>query len=252
MLKIAVAIPVYNEKRNILSLIEMIKNESKKNDWITEIVIVDDNSPDGSGKAIKEKYGQKDAVHLISRPGKLGLGSAYKDAFVWILDNLDMDLIFQMDADLSHPPSMMRKMVTKIEEGADTVIASRYVNGGGIENWPFHRRTISKGANFLFRLILGTKINDVTSGYRVFRSNILRNLMNQELGSKGYEFQIEVLYQLSKITDKIAEVPFVFKNRTDGESKLDVNEIIQFALKLLSLRFRGSKSIRAERQQIER
>lgn len=235
-MKIAIAIPIYNEKENILQLIKSLRRFSDQQHWPIDIVIVDDNSPDGSADAILSNYKNSSRIHLIKRPRKMGLGSAYINAFNFILRNLEPDIVIQMDADFSHPPELIPEMITKIESGNDLVIASRYVKNGGVENWTTSRKIISKGANLLFKLLLGSKINDVTSGFRAFRFETLKELMKVGLSSKGYEFQIEVINQISQITNKIYEVPFIFKDRKEGKSKLSMNDIIHFYLKVISLR----------------
>jgi len=166
----------------------------------------------------------------------MGLGSAYINAFNWILNNLKVDVVIQMDADFSHPPDLIPKMIDHIYSGADVVIASRYTKNGGVEKWSISRKIVSKGANLLFKLFIGTNIKDVTGGYRTFRFEIIRKLMKRDLSSKGYEFQIETIYHVSQMTKKIIEIPFVFKNRTAGKSKLSLLDVIQFALKIGSLR----------------
>ena len=235
-LKIVIAIPIYNEKKNILELIKVLRDFSNRHGWHIDIVIVDDNSPDGSGDEIKNNYSSSDGVHLICRSKKMGLGSAYINAFNWILNNLKVDVVIQMDADFSHPPDLIPEMLDQITSGADVVIASRYTKNGGVENWSISRKILSIGANLLFKLFIGTNIKDVTGGYRAFRFEIIRKLMKQDLSSKGYEFQIETIYHLSQMTKKVIEIPFVFKKRTAGKSKLSLLEVIQFALKIVSLR----------------
>jgi len=246
-MKIAIAVPIYNEKENILQLVKSLRKLSDQQHWSLDIVIVDDNSPDGSADAILSNYKNSSKIHLIKRPKKMGLGSAYINAFNFILRNLEPDIVIQMDADFSHPTELIPEMITKIESGNDLVIASRYVKNGGVENWTTSRKIISKGANGLFKLLLGSKINDVTSGYRAFRFETLKELMKINLSSKGYEFQIEVIYRISQITNKIYEVPFTFKDRKKGKSKLSVNDIIHFYLKGISLglsKHSSSKSIK--------
>lgn len=235
-MKIAIAIPIYNEKENILQLIKSLRKFSDQQHWSVDLVIVDDNSPDGSAEAILSNYNNSSNIHLIKRPRKMGLGSAYIDAFNFILRDLEPDIVIQMDADFSHPPELIPEIITKVDSGNDLVIASRYVKNGGVENWPTSRKVISKGANLLFKLLLGSKINDVTSGFRAFRFETLKELMKADLSSKGYEFQIEVIYQISQITDKVYEIPFIFKDRKEGKSKLSMSDIIHFYLKVISLR----------------
>ncbi len=255
---IAIVIPTYNERSNIVTLIPQIRQATKDiiypslgrepttttTDIINSvhIIVVDDSSTDGTGDAVLALSQEDNNIHLIKRPGKMGLGSAYKDAFEWINNKLNAEIIIQMDADLSHPPSMLTKMIEPVAAGsADAVIASRYLGKGGSQNWPMHRRIISKGANWLAKLVLGIKVNDTTSGYRAYNVSSVRDLLSGNLSSSGYEYQIEVLYILSRLNKKIVELPFMFANRTEGRSKLGIKDIMHFAYALFKLRFYRAK-----------
>ena len=179
-----------------------------------------DNSSDGTADAVIALSEKDSNIHLIKRPGKMGLGSAYKDAFGWINNKLGAEIIVQMDADLSHPPNLLTKMIELVAAGsADAVIASRYLDKGGTQNWPVHRRVISRGANWLAKSVLGIKVNDITSGYRAYNVASVRDFLSSNLSSSGYEYQIEVLHILSRLDKKIVEIPFTFANRTEGEIK---------------------------------
>ncbi len=253
---IAIVIPTYNERANIAALIPQIRQATKDIIYpsLTEepttattisiknsvhIVVVDDNSSDGTGDEVLSLSRKDNNIHLIKRPGKMGLGSAYKDAFEWINNNLNSEIVIQMDADLSHPPGLLTKMIELLAAGsADVIIASRYLGrAGGIQNWPVHRRIVSKGANWLAKLVLGIKVNDTTSGYRAYNISSIRDLLSENFSSSGYEYQIEVLYILSRLNKKILEFPFVFANRTEGKSKLGINDIMHFAYAVFKLRF---------------
>lgn len=248
---IAIVIPTYNERSNIMTLIPQIMLATKdiiytsmgreSNTDITNsvhIIVVDDNSIDGTGDTVLALSEKNNNIHLIKRPGKMGLGSAYKDAFEWVNNKLNAGIVIQMDADLSHPPDLLTKMIEPIAAGsADVVIASRYLGEGGIQNWPIHRRIISKGANWLARQVLGIKVNDTTSGYRAYNASSVRDLLLENFSSSGYEYQIEVLHILSRLNKKIVELPFMFANRTEGRSKLGIKDIMHFAYTLFKLRF---------------
>lgn len=253
-MQIAIAIPTYNERSNIVRLISQIRQATENviisysalsNGSINgernfiHIVVVDDNSPDGTRDAILALSEKDNHIHLINRPSKMGLGSAYKDAFEWINNNINAKIIIEMDADLSHPPTLLTKMIELVAAGSvDVVIGSRYFDKGGIQNWPIHRRMISKGANWLAKLVLGIKVNDVTSGYRAYNVSSIQDFLSTNLssGSSGYDFQIEVLYILSRLNKKIVELPFIFANRTEGRSKLGSKDIIHFASTVFKLR----------------
>jgi dolichol-phosphate mannosyltransferase len=259
-MQIAIVIPTYNERANIVTLIPQIRQATKDIVYSTfggdptisktestaatirnciHIIIVDDNSSDGTADAVLTVSEKDNNIHLIKRPGKMGLGSAYKDAFKWINNNLDAEIVVQMDADLSHPPHLLRKMTELVAAGsADAVIASRYLDKGGTQNWPVHRRLISKGANWLAKSVLGIKVNDITSGYRAYNVSSVRDFLSNNLSSSGYEYQIEVLYILSRLDKKIVEIPFTFANRTEGRSKLGVKDIMHFASTVFKLKFR--------------
>ncbi len=231
MIHVIVVIPTYNEKINIVRLINEIKELYYNGDISISFLIVDDNSPDGTAQVVKEMASNDPKIYLIQRPGKLGLGSAYMDAFKQILNNKknSFDIIIQMDADFSHPPQLIKNMVNLITtDEAEVVIGSRYLKGGSSKNWPMYRKIISKGANIIANLILNTKIKDVTSGYRAFKSTALRQLSFVDIHSKGYEYQIESLYRLSKMNIKIKELPFLFNDRIDGKSKLSWKDIQEF------------------------
>jgi dolichol-phosphate mannosyltransferase len=250
-LQIAVVIPTYNERSNIVTLIPQIREATKDVIYLSvdeesvsgirnciHIIVVDDSSSDGTADAVLALSEKDNNIHLIKRPGKLGLGSAYKDAFEWINNKLNAEIIIQMDADLSHPPNLLKKMIELVAEGsADVVIASRYVGKGGTQNWPVHRKIISKGANWLAKSVLGIEVNDITSGYRAYNISSVRDLFSNNLSSSGYEYQIEVLHILSRLNKKIVELPFTFANRTEGKSKLETKDITHFASTVFKLKF---------------
>ncbi len=261
-MQIAIVIPTYNERANIVTLIPQIRQATKNIVYsstfgggspISEtesttaatirncihIIVVDDNSSDGTAEAVLTLSERDNNIHLIKRPGKMGLGSAYKDAFEWINNKLDAEIVVQMDADLSHPPHLLTKMTELVAAGsADAVIASRYLDKGGTQNWPVHRKLISKGANSLAKSVLGIKVNDITSGYRAYNVTSVRDFLSSNLSSSGYEYQIEVLHILSRLDKKIVEIPFTFANRTEGRSKLGIKDIMHFASTVFKLKFR--------------
>jgi dolichol-phosphate mannosyltransferase len=226
----AVVIPTYNEKENISKLIPKILS-LKVAGTKFKIIVVDDNSPDGTAKAVK-KFSN---VILISRPFKLGLGSAYVAGFKKAI-SLNADVVFSMDADHSHDFYCAKDFIKAIREGADVAIGSRYIPGGGT-NWEISRKIISGGANFLARSILGVPATDLTSGYRCYRIPLLKKVINKEFKSTSYSFLEELIYYCHKSGAKIAEVPIFFADRVSGKSKLRKMEILKFPFTLLRLRF---------------
>jgi dolichol-phosphate mannosyltransferase len=266
IMRVAIVIPTYKESSNISRLIESTRNRLTNSGNELHFVVVDDNSPDGTADVVKDMARKQKDVHLILRPTKMGLGSAYTDAFRWILVNLpSSDVVVQMDADLSHPPELVQKMIDAISDGADFVIASRYVGmGGGVDSWPLRRRLISKGANTLARFFLGIGIKDVTSGFRAIKIDIIRELLASNLSSKGYEYQVESAYAVSKLgrggrkknNNKgpvVVEVPFVFRNRVSGQSKLTMKEILRFIKTVARLRMNALlASLTEEKEEIPR
>jgi len=225
-----VVVPTYNERENLSKLIPKILSE-KIPGVKFKIIVVDDNSPDGTAKVAK----RFSSVVLLSRPKKLGLGSAYLAGFKKAIE-LRADVVFSMDADLSHDFSYSKAFVEKIRKGADVVIGSRYVPGGGT-NWTVDRKIISGGANFLAKLILGVPANDLTSGFRCYRASLLKKVVNVKFKSTSYSFLEEMIYYCHKNSAKIAEVPIFFADRVSGKSKLRKLEILKFPFTLLRLRF---------------
>ncbi len=241
MTSVLVVIPTYNEVDNISRLIESIRQVLTDSGYAYRILIVDDNSPDGTAETVEEIGGDDERVHLLRRPGKLGLGSAYVDGFTWALSNLPFDFLVQMDADFSHPPSDLVRLVEAVVEGSDVVVASRYVKDGGSSNWPLHRRLISKVANFLAHTLLGIGVSDITSGFKAMNRHAVQELLKYRVNSRGYSYQVESLAIFEDIGLKIIEVPFVFETRIAGEAKLSLGEIFRFAGFLVKLSLSGVK-----------
>ena len=233
MPKTVIAIPTYDERKNIELLIPKLFDTVKD----CHVLIVDDNSPDGTGEFIRSLKLPK--LHLLSRKSKLGLGSAYLDGFKWIMEKIDPDIIIQMDADFSHDVKLLPKMSKLIEDGYDLVVASRYVEGGGVKGWPFHRDMISKGANSLTRVMLGLKIKDATSGFKAWSKRAIQNILESHLSSKGFEYQIESILVTSRANMKMIEVPYTFVDRQTGKSKLSSKDMMAFALSIFRMASRN-------------
>ncbi len=227
--KTALIIPTYNEVLNISKLIRALKRLEIN----LKIIVVDDASPDGTGKiasAIPD-------VVLISRKGKMGLGSAYKEGFKYAFAH-GYDVVATMDADLSHDPKFLPKMIAEIKDN-DMVIGSRYVKGGGIIGFNFWRKLISGTAQFLSRVLLGINIKDATSGYRVYKKQVLTKIGYSSILSEGYSYLLESLYLARKHGFSVYEVPIVFKNRRLGLSKISGLEILKALFTVIRLKYKS-------------
>jgi dolichol-phosphate mannosyltransferase len=215
MRKTLVITPTYNECQNLETFVGLVHQYAPE----AHILIVDDASPDGTGKIADELSRRDPRVHVMHRAGKLGLGSAYLQGFQWALDRR-YDVVFEMDTDLSHDPKYMPAFLRAIDDGADLVIGSRNVPGGEVEGWGWSRHFISKGGSFYSRTILGLAVKDLTSGYKAFSRKALESLDLHAVHSEGYSFQIELTYRLIRKGLKVTEVPIVFVDRRAGQSKM--------------------------------
>ncbi|MFT5441993.1 MAG: dolichol-phosphate mannosyltransferase [Myxococcota bacterium] len=222
-----VILPTFNEKDNVLPLAAGILAASPA----FEILVVDDNSPDGTGDVVAEAGLQEPRIHLLRREGKLGLGTAYLAGFKYALAK-DFDFIFTMDADQSHNPRYLPAMLASLAEH-DMVIGSRYVPGGGIENWPLHRRMLSNFANFYARTMLKIHAHDCTSGYRAYRREVLETVEPFEVKSSGYSFLYEMVWRVCRAGFVVGEVPIIFEQRVAGDSKINSSEIYVAAFRVL-------------------
>jgi dolichol-phosphate mannosyltransferase len=239
-MKISIVIPTYNEKENIGIVIPQIMEIFKQNDFLKEgkIVVVDDNSPDGTPEVVKTFMKRNKNVFLLERRMKSGLGSAYIAGFKYALDKLNADIIFEMDGDCSHDPRDIGRFLAELRNGYDVVVGSRYINGGNIPEWGFYRRLISKGGNFLARTVAGIPIHDCTSGYRAMKASILREIDLDELNVDGYAFQINLLHALLERNAKVKEIPIIFRERRSGKSKLSKGDMREFFITSFRLRYR--------------
>jgi dolichol-phosphate mannosyltransferase len=185
-----------------------------------DLLIVDDASPDGTGELASELAKQDPKVQVMHRAGKLGLGTAYVQAFQWGLER-DYEYFFEMDADLSHQPRYLEAFVRALDEGADVVVGSRNIAGGAVEGWGVGRQVLSKGGSLYSRVILGVSVRDLTTGYKAFRRRVLEQIDLATVHSNGYSFQIEMTYRAVRRGFRVVEVPIVFIDRTLGRSKMN-------------------------------
>jgi dolichol-phosphate mannosyltransferase len=213
-MKTLIIIPTYNEYDNMRPLLEQIFTYAPASD----VLIVDDNSPDGTGKLADEMAAQNPQVHVMHRAGKLGLGTAYIAGFKYAVEH-QYDAAFEMDADFSHDPRYLPDFLKAIES-ADLVIGSRYVTGGGTPNWSLLRRFISGGGNIFARVMLCIPVHDCTAGYRCYRRQVLESIGLDSIESQGYAFQVELAYRVYKRGFKIVETPIIFLDRRVGKSKM--------------------------------
>lgn len=241
---IAIIIPTYNEKNNILKLIHELNSAFKDTGYKIHVVVIDDNSPDGTADIVRTIPQNDFSVSLISRKEKLGLGSAYLEGYKWCIKN-NFQYIIQMDADLSHPPLTAPTLALSIENNYDVAIASRYIERGGVSSWPIHRRFISFFANFLVKTFLRTNINDNTTGFRAFNNKTIKLLVEYNIQSKGFSYLIESMYLFRFKHLRIKEIPFIFQERNTGKTKLSYFEIIRFLLSIFRILFTGIKKHRS-------
>ncbi len=232
MTKISIIIPTYNERSNIKELIKQIFSFNISD---LNIIIVDDNSPDGTGGLV-ESIEETTRLEIIHRIKKMGLGSAYIDGFKRALV-LGADYIFEMDADFSHDPKYLPQFLEEVEN-YDLVLGSRYIEGGGIKNWNLGRRLISYLGNFYARLILNLSFQDLTGGFKCYKRKVIESINLEKLDSEGYVFQIETTYWAYKNGFKIKEIPIIFTERKLGKSKFNFKIFFEAFIKVLTLRFK--------------
>ncbi len=226
-----VVLPTYNEAENIGQLIPRILVNHR-----LRVLVVDDASPDGTGDLVAAMAEQHPRIELYRRPGKLGLGSAYLTGFQHALEK-GADFVFEMDADFSHDPHYLPTLLDTAEAGADLVLGSRYVPGGGTTDWGVTRRLISRGGNLYAGLILGLPIADATGGFRCYRRRTLEGIHLDRIRSNGYAFQVEMAYRAYQAGFRIVEVPIIFPDRRVGRSKMSRRIVIEALINVWKLRF---------------
>ena len=215
MARVLVVTPTYNEADNLEAFVRALFGAVPD----AHVLVVDDGSPDGTGKIADRLAGSDERVRVLHRGGKLGIGTAYLDGFRFGLRE-GYDVLVQMDTDLSHDPAHLPAMLRAIEEGADVVLGSRNIAGGGVRGWGLGRHVLSKGGSLYSRTILGLSIRDLTSGYKAFRREVLEGLDLASIRSEGYSFQIEMTWRALRGGFSVVEVPIVFVDRRAGESKM--------------------------------
>jgi len=232
-----VIIPTYNERENIENIIRKVFSL----DGGYDILIIDDGSPDGTAAIVKRLQQEfPERLHMIERPGKLGLGTAYITGFKWSIDK-GYDYTFEMDADFSHNPDDLPRLYQACKDGADLAIGSRYCDGISVINWPIGRIIMSYYASVYVRTVLGIKVFDCTAGFKCYSTKVLRTIDLDKVEMKGYGFQIEMKYTTYKLGFKITEVPIIFVNRKAGTSKMSGGIFGEAFWGVMKLRFRKLK-----------
>lgn len=229
--KALVIIPTYNEIENVERMIQVVLSLPEQPD----VLIVDDNSPDGTGSKVNEIIQSNKKVNLISRSGKLGLGTAYIEGFKFALAE-GYDYIIEMDCDFSHDPKDISRLLKEIDD-YDLVIGSRYIQGVNVVNWPLKRLILSMGASFYTRVITGMPLKDATSGFKCFRKEVIQSIDLDKIHSNGYSFQIEMHYKTWKKKFRIKEMPIIFTDRIDGHSKMGKAIVREAIFMVWKLRF---------------
>lgn len=241
-MRATIVIPTYNEADNLAALFEGIRRAAPT----VSILVVDDNSPDGSADLAESLAGELGPLAVLRRPGKAGLGAAYRAGLRRAIDD-GAEICVQMDADGSHPPEVLPALIAIVEHGADLAIGSRYVPGGVTQNWPWKRRALSRWANRYVSAVLGLAINDATAGFRAYSAAALERMHFETVTANGYGFQIEMTHRLVAIRGKIVEFPITFRDRTAGTSKMSrgiIREAFGLVVKLRLGDIRGRRERR--------
>lgn len=232
-MKILIIIPTYNELENLPKLLpEVLSKDSK-----IDVLIIDDNSPDGTATFIENEINKNNRIHLIKRASKQGLGTAYIAGFKYALQK-DYQLIFEMDADFSHDPKEIPRFLEEIKS-ADVVLGSRYKNGVNVINWPMRRLLLSWFANFYTRIITGMPLHDATGGFKCFKREVLEAINFDYVKSNGYAFQIEMNFKAWKKGFRIKEIPIIFVDRVKGNSKMSKKIVREAVFMVWKLRFKS-------------
>lgn len=224
-MRAVVVVPTYNERDNIIALLPAIRNATT----LADVLVVDDDSPDGTADAAERLAKELGGVRVLRRASKEGLGSAYRAGFAQVLAE-EYDAVISMDADFSHDPAVIPVMLARLEEGNDAVIGSRYVTGGGTTDWPVRRQLLSKWGNGYTRAVLRLPTHDCTSGFRAYTSEALRSIDPGSTNAEGYAFLTELVRRLARDGRTVTEVPIIFRDRTRGKSKMSGRIIVESML----------------------
>lgn len=225
-------VPTYNERENISSLVEAVLSRLPS----ARVLVVDDNSPDGTGAVADELAEADPRVHVLHRPGKEGLGAAYRAGFAHVLNGTQCQIVIQMDCDFSHDPADLPRLVSGIEAGCDLVLGSRYVSGGLTPGWSRLRRLLSIGGSHYSRTLLGVPYRDLTGGFKAWRAGLLETILADVGYANGYGFQVEMTFLAHRHGARIEEIPISFHDRTAGKSKMSGAIVLEALLAIPRLR----------------
>lgn len=236
---VVIVLPTYNERENIGPLLDAVLGQQARIDEATlSVLVVDDSSPDGTADVVQAFSARNPNVHLLGKSKKRGLGTAYKRAFAHAIHSLKADVIFEMDADFSHDPNDIPRLLTRLSDHSDFVIGSRYVPGGSIpKDWAFWRKANSKWGNVFARYVAGLpQVKDCTSGYRAIRVSKLQEIDLDGLAVSGYAFQMSLLHEAVEAGMRVSEVPIKFTDRVNAKSKLGIGDIVEFIIAAFRIR----------------
>lgn len=222
-MRATVCLPTYNERENLERMLLALREVLREGD---RVLVIDDSSPDGTGEIADRLAGELDFVDVLHRPAKEGLGRAYVDGFAHVLET-DAELVLEMDCDFSHDPTDVPRLIAAAEAGADLVLGSRYVAGGGTRNWGLARRLISRGGSLYTALFLRMGVKDPTGGFKCFRREVLERLDLAAITPRGYAFQIETTYRVKQLGFRVVEIPIVFVDRAAGHSKMSRSVVLE-------------------------
>jgi dolichol-phosphate mannosyltransferase len=231
-------LPTYNEAENLEPFVRALLPQLASAGGDHTVLVVDDDSPDGTGRIADRLAAESEHVRVLHRAGKEGLGRAYLAGFGVALAE-GAELVMEMDADFSHDPRDVPRLIEAVRAGADLALGSRYCDGGGVENWPLHRRLLSRGGSWYSRMVLGVPVRDLTGGFKCFRREVLEALDLGSVHADGYGFQIELTYRAIKAGYRVVEVPIVFRERERGTSKMTAKIAIEAVWKVPALSLRG-------------
>jgi dolichol-phosphate mannosyltransferase len=232
-----VCLPTYNEAENLERMLRALADKLGADDVV---LVIDDNSPDGTGRMAEELAAELPFVRVLHRERKEGLGPAYIAGFHWALEQ-GAELVLEMDCDFSHDPADVPRLVAAVEAGADLAIGSRYVEGGAVRNWSLVRRAISRGGSLYARLLLGVSVHDLTAGFKCYRRAVLEAIDLDTIDARGYAFQIATDYRAIRRGFRVVEVPVTFTDRELGGSKMSKAIVLEAVWKVPVLRLRGSR-----------
>jgi dolichol-phosphate mannosyltransferase len=230
-----ICLPTYDERENLPRMVDVLGALLEDLSLRGDVLVVDDSSPDGTGELAERLAAERPWLHVLHRPGKEGLGRAYRDAFRWALAG-DYAYVLEMDCDFSHDPAALPRLLAAARAGADVVLGSRYTQGGGVSNWGLGRRVISAGGCLYARTILGVRVRDLTGGYKCFRREVLEAIDLDTVDAQGYTFQIEMTYRALLLGFRVVEVPITFSDRVVGGSKMSRRIVLEAVRRVPELR----------------